>query len=188
MVKKLLAAPAVVLTNPKYKHNVGGVLRACSCFAVPTLIWTGNRVVIDKNLGERLPREERMKGYRNVTWTWSDRPFGLLAPDVTPVAVEVFESSTPLTYFEHPEKAVYVFGPEDGSVNQMWRRLCHRFVYIPAHHCLNLAAAVNVVLADRMTKRQLAGAQDILPVAEMLNEHRGFCETPALDQVGWDGK
>ena len=100
MVKKpLLAAPAVVLTNPKYKHNVGGVLRACSCFAVPTLIWTGNRVVIDKDLGERLPREERMKGYRNVTWTWSDRPFGLLPADVTPVAVEVFESSTPRERF-----------------------------------------------------------------------------------------
>ena len=53
---------------------------------------------------------------------------------------------------------------------------------------MNLAAAVNVVLADRMTKRQLAGSLEVLPVSEMLNEHRGFCETPALDQVGWDGK
>jgi tRNA(Leu) C34 or U34 (ribose-2'-O)-methylase TrmL len=187
-MRKLLAAPAVVLTNPKYKHNVGGVLRACSCFAVPTMIWTGDRVVIDKDLGERLPREERMKGYRDVTWTRSDRPFVLIEAGVVPVAVEIFESSEPLTYFEHPDRAVYIFGPEDGSINQMWRRHCHRFVHIPAHHCLNLASAVSVVLADRMMKRQLSGAQLVVPIGEMLREHRGFAETSAMDQLGWDGK
>jgi tRNA(Leu) C34 or U34 (ribose-2'-O)-methylase TrmL len=179
--------PAVVLTNPKYSHNVGGVLRACSCFDIPTLMWTGDRVVVDEESGERIPREERMKGYKNVDWSANDRPFDVLPPGVIPVAVEVFESSEPLTTFEHPENAVYLFGPEDGSIGQMWRRHCHRFVHIPARHCLNLAGAVYVVLADRMMKRQRAGLEQIRPIGEMLNENRGL-ETPVLAAMGWDGK
>src|SRR5205807_1139423 len=58
--------PAVALINPKYPHNVGAAVRACSCWGVPQLWWTGNRVTLDLPRGERLPREERMKGYRNV--------------------------------------------------------------------------------------------------------------------------
>jgi tRNA(Leu) C34 or U34 (ribose-2'-O)-methylase TrmL len=54
-----------------------------------------------------------------------------------------------------------VFGPEDGHVPKGIRTACHRFVTIPSHGCLNLAAAVNVVLYDRMAKGTDAG----LPVA-----------------------
>jgi hypothetical protein len=52
--------------------------------------------------------------------------------------------------------------------------LCHRFVVIPTHHCLNLAAAVNVVLYDRRLKRMLAGLEPLGPVRELLREHRGL--------------
>jgi hypothetical protein len=46
-------------------------------------------------------------------------------------------------------------------------------VVIPTHHCLNLAAAVNVVLYDRRLKRQLNGLEPMATVREMLREHRG---------------
>jgi hypothetical protein len=68
------------------------------------------------------------------------------------------------------------------------RRLCHRFVHIPAHFCLNLSAAVNVVLAHRLISRQLSGKEPLLPLREMLHEVRGEGPTPAMDEVRWDGK
>lgn len=37
--------PAVALVNPKFDHNVGAALRACSCFGVQQLWWTGSRVM-----------------------------------------------------------------------------------------------------------------------------------------------
>ena len=37
-----------------------------------------------------------------------------------------------LTTPEHPDEAVYVFRPEDGSIPKAWLGLCHRFVHIPA--------------------------------------------------------
>jgi tRNA(Leu) C34 or U34 (ribose-2'-O)-methylase TrmL len=181
-----MEAPAIVLIDPKYPHNVGAAIRACSCFEVNSLLWTGTRVNPAKY--ERLPREERLKGYRRVEFRNCERPFEMLPKESTPVCVEVFDSSEPLTTFDHPENAVYVFGPEDGYVPQVIRRYCHRFVHIPARFCLNLSAAVNVVLAHRLMTRQLAGREPILPLREMLREVRGRVPTPVMDDVGWDGK
>ena len=181
-----MEVPAVVIIDPKYPHNVAAAIRACACFEVKSLIWTGERVNPAKY--SRLPREERMKGYKHVDFRNDERPFELLPKDCVPVCVEVFENSEPLTTFEHPENAVYVFGPEDGRVPQVIRRLCHRFLHIPAHFCLNLSAAINVVLAHRLMSRQLAGKVPILPLREMLVEVRGRVPTPNMDEVGWDGK
>lgn len=180
--------PAVILIDPKYPHNVGAALRACSCFGLQQLWWTGGRVAVDPVKGERLPREERMKGYKEVALCPCEQPLDRFRQAV-PVAVEVRERSEPLTTFEHPENAVYLFGPEDGSIPKAWLHRCHRFVHIPANHCLNLSTAVAVVLAHRRMSRQLAGREPILPLHQQLREQRGpVGATPVLDGMGWDGK
>lgn len=181
----MFKTPGIILIDPKYPHNVGATIRACSCFGVQSLAWTGSRIDVSKY--SRLPREERMKGYKSVEFVNHPRPLDLFR-GATPVCVEVHENSEPLTLFEHPENAVYIFGPEDGSVPQVIRRLCHRFVHIPAHFCLNLSAAVNVVLVHRLMSRQLAGIEPLLALHEMLHELRGEMPTPVMDAVGWDGK
>ena len=148
--KQFGVPPAVTLINPKHARNVGAALRACSCFDVRQLWYTGNRVSM--NGKHRLPREERMKGYEDVEVRQYDYPFGQFQ-DVVPVAIEIMSGSEPLTEFEHPENAMYVFGPEDGSLERATLKHCHRFITIPARHCTNLAAAVYITLYDRMLKK-----------------------------------
>jgi tRNA(Leu) C34 or U34 (ribose-2'-O)-methylase TrmL len=166
--------PSVALINPKFAHNIGTALRACSCFKVRQLWWTGNRVPLDLAKGQRLPREERMKGYRDVEVIRDDRFFDAFGREVTPVAVEIRPGSENLLQFEHPERALYVFGPEDGSIPKPILMHCHRFVVIPSRHCLNLSAAIYVVLYDRLTKRYRDGLETVEDYA--LAEHRGVIE------------
>ncbi len=146
--------PSVILTNPKYPHNVGAAVRACSNFGGKAVLFTGDRVSLepDGTNGYRLPREERMKDYQDIVLLNDQYPFNRFGAGVIPVAVEKRDNSEPLTYFEHPENALYVFGPEDGSIPQVMLRHCQRFLVIVSKHCLNLGAAVNVVLADRISK------------------------------------
>lgn len=132
-------------------------MRSCAAYSVPTVRYTGERM--DKRISalSRLPREERMRGYKTVDWRRTTDPFQEF-PDLTPVAIEVRDNSEELPTFEHPERALYVFGPEDGSLTSATLKHCHRFVAIPTRHCLNLSIAVSTVLYDREAKRMAAEA------------------------------
>lgn len=147
-----LSGPAVLLWNPKYAHNVGAVVRSASCYGVPAVWMFGSRVEItahDKS--DRLPREERMRGYADVRLHKADRPFDLVV-NACLVAVEFRENAESLPDFIHPANPVYVFGPEDGHLPNVALRHCRRFVCIPTKHCLNLSVAVATVLYDRAAK------------------------------------
>jgi tRNA(Leu) C34 or U34 (ribose-2'-O)-methylase TrmL len=150
---------AVLLTNPKYPHNVGAALRACAAYETNQMTWTGDRVPHPDKWPKkaRLPREERIKAYQAVrVEQYSDTVHALrhLQEDgYTPVCVEV-QAAIELPYFIHPRRAVYVFGPEDGDVAKGIRHACHQFVTIPVVGCLNLAMTVNTVLYDRMVKER----------------------------------
>ncbi|MDM8550890.1 TrmH family RNA methyltransferase [Desulfobacterales bacterium HSG2] len=155
--------PAIALWNPKYPHNVGAAVRAASCFGAKAVIFSGNRIPTDggDNKKYRLPREERMKGYHDVTIINDDYFFNRFDENVIPVAVEVRQNSESLPLFVHPEKPLYVFGPEDGSLPQTVLRHCQRFVVIPSKHCLNLGNAVNVILYDRIYKMGIISGDHI---------------------------
>src|ERR1051326_6717103 len=131
-----MSESAVVLENPKYPHNVGGALRACASFGATEFYWNGARVVFNV---QRLPRAERMRHYRQSVRFAQDQGAldRLIEQRWIPVAVEVKPKAENLLYFEHPKKAVYVFGLEDGSLSKEILQVCHRFVFIPTHYCLN---------------------------------------------------
>lgn len=171
---------AVLLANPKYPRNVGAVLRSCSAYGVTDLRYNGARM--DKALAElsRLPREERMRGYHKVKWGYAEKPFDeFMDLGYTPIAIEVRENAEMLQSFDHPEKALYVFGPEDGGLTGVTLRHCHRFVAIPTLHCLNLATAVSTVLYDRHVKLNPEARLDMFE-----SEGRGDEDDPMFsDQV-----
>jgi tRNA(Leu) C34 or U34 (ribose-2'-O)-methylase TrmL len=83
---------------------------------------------------------------------WSEDVLAACPHECIPVAVEFIQTACPLPAFQHPERAFYVFGPEDGSLPKDVLSRCHALVYVPTDVCMNLAATVNVVLYDRIAK------------------------------------
>ena len=150
--------PAVALVDPKFPHNVGAAVRAASCYGVRQVWFSGDRVRLDGAKRQRLPREERMRGYQDVEIRQADYFFDAFTGvdgdgGAVPVAVELRRNAESLIDFEHPDRALYVFGPEDGSLDRAILARCHRFLVIPTRHCTNLSAAVYTVLYDRHAKR-----------------------------------
>jgi tRNA(Leu) C34 or U34 (ribose-2'-O)-methylase TrmL len=174
-------APAIALVNPKFPHNVGAAVRAASCYGIGQVWFSGDRVQLVGERRHRLPREERMRGYQEVELRHGDELFDAFPAGTVPVAVELRRGAEPLIGFDHPDRALYVFGPEDGSLDRAVLGLCHRFVVIPTRHCTNLAAAVYTVLYDRHAKRVAAGKEPM----HTLSEARGFDEPDHMaDAVG----
>ena len=166
--------PAIGLINPKYPHNIGEIIRATSCFGIRQIWFTGDRVALNPDAEKRIPREERMRGYKDIELYQFDHFLEQFDSNATPVAIEVKPGCESLPQFKHPENPVYIFGPEDGTLPSSILRLCHRFVAIPTRHCTNLAGAVYIVLYDRLMKRQQLGLEPILPISETFNEDRDW--------------
>lgn len=145
------------LVNPKSPTNVGAVMRAAGCYGADSIRYTGERYdraarfhTDTKGVSSRIP-------LLPVADLLSDLP-----AEVKVVCVELVEGATALPAFEHPDRALYVFGPEDGSLDQALIDRADSVVYVPTFGCMNLAATVNVVLYDRMAKSADATGSDQL--------------------------
>lgn len=133
----------VGLVSPKHSVNVGSAMRAVGCWGASFLAISGNRRY-------KKSCTDTMKTYRHIPLFQTKDMHGAIPYDCVPVAVEV-DGDICLPNYKHPERAIYIFGPEDGSLGRRVTEYCRDIIKIPAG-CLNLAAAINVVLYDRVAK------------------------------------
>ena len=138
----------VVLVNAKTPQNIGAALRAAYAFGASFCGYVGDRYSRIKQFVTDTPKASRHMPLFHYD-SWED---ARLPQNAEYVAVDIIEGATPLHRFKHPEQAVYIFGPEDGTLSEEIVNRCKHVVYIPTTVCLNLAAAVNVVLYDRSMK------------------------------------
>lgn len=146
---------SIGLIDPKSPSNVGAIIRAAGCFLASEVRYTGVRFdraakyhTDTQNIANKIPLLH------------VDGILSSLAENMRVVCVELAEGATLLTEFEHPENALYIFGPEDGSIPQSVIDRADSVVYIPTEGCMNLAATVNVVLYDRLSKIAPNGHND----------------------------
>jgi tRNA(Leu) C34 or U34 (ribose-2'-O)-methylase TrmL len=135
------------LFNPKGPENVGSIMRAAGCYGVNSVFYTGKRYEKAMEF-----RTDTKKIHLQLPLIGVDDLQAVIPFGCTPVAIEVHPDAQPLTEYQHPERAFYIFGPEDGSLKSSVTSWCKDIVYIPTHGCMNLAATVNVVLYDRLLK------------------------------------
>lgn len=134
------------LYNPKNEINVGSAMRAAAAFRASFVCLIGSRT--------KSGCTDTGKAYRHIPLLYSDDPFSLKPDNCDAVAVEFQPNGSPeyLPHFKHPERAYYLFGGEDVTLGSDIISRCDRLVTIPSMRCLNLAAAVNVTLYDRISK------------------------------------
>lgn len=135
------------LYRPKRAENVGAVLRAAHCYRVSQVNIAGGRSDYLRH-ATNTPMAHRHTPVFLVDDLLSYVPFGTQI-----VAVDLIPGAVPLPTFIHPDRAMYLFGPEDGTLDQRITDRAQHVVYVPTRDCMNLAASVNVVLYDRLAKR-----------------------------------
>lgn len=132
--------------NLKQEVNYGTLFRSALCFGADFLFLIGKRfrkMSSDTVRGERhLPLFE----FLTVSDFIDHIPYGC-----QPVCIELDKQARPLAQLCHPERAVYILGPEDGGVP---KELISRYttVQIPTVFCLNVAVAGSIVMYDRISK------------------------------------
>jgi len=142
---------SIGLINPKSPDNVHAVMRAAGNFRVDRVLYTGERYPKAVRLNPDAPDMSRRVSEK-VVLSQVSCLFDAVPDDVKIICIELAENALPLTDFSHPSDALYVFGPEDSTIGQDLIDRADAVVYVPTVGCMNLAAAVNVVLYDRLSK------------------------------------
>ena len=138
----------VGMSQPKTVENVGAAIRACQAYNAAFMAIMGKRYkrsCLDTGSGFKHLPLFHVNNLREAI------PF-----DCVPVAVDLVEGARDLSTYTHPERAFYIFGPEDGTLGRKTTDWCRDTIYIPTSICMNLAATVNVVLYDRLSKMRRA--------------------------------
>lgn len=143
------------LVNPKSPSNVGSVMRAAGCYRADAVFYTGERY-------------DRAASFQTDTHQAAStiplqRVDDLILAAQQPlriVCVELVVGAVSLPHYNHPDRALYLFGPEDGSIDQTIVDRADDVVYVPTNMCMNLAASVNVLLYDRLAKTDQAAGSD----------------------------
>lgn len=134
----------VGLDNPKNSCNIAAALRACGVYDAGFLATSGKRY--------KRNSIDTGSSYRHLPYFQVEDLRTIIPYDCIPVAVDIIPEAKNLITFSHPERAFYIFGQEDGTLGERILSWCPLKVMIPTKYCMNLAACVNVVLYDRISK------------------------------------
>ena len=153
---------SIGLINPKSPDNVGAVMRSAGNFRVDSVFYTGQRYPLALQRNPAAP-DMRRKLSQNIPISEVSCLIDSAPEDMKIVCVEFAENAIALPEYQHPQNAFYIFGPEDGGISQQVIDRADAVVYVPTHGCMNLAATVNVVLYDRLSKsaRHFQGNEQI---------------------------
>ena len=176
---------SIGLTNPQSPSNVGVVMRAAGCYEVDSVFYTGRRYAKaakfhtdTHNSSSKIPLTgvdsllDALDGTALEDEGIASEIKSEITSEIKIVCVELVEGATPLPEFVHPDKALYIFGPEDGTIEQKVVDKAHAVVYVPTVGCMNLAATVNVLLYDRLAKSATTIASDeLIRKSRDINNH-----------------
>jgi len=147
----------VGMFSPRTGFNIGAAIRASGNFNASFL------VASDQRYNTTDPRSGHKKSdYRNTDteqvrkkipcFIGVDDIMQFVPTGCETVILERDETAIPLPKFDHPRRAFYIFGPEDGVVPSEIINKCDHKVYIPSYGSMNLAHAITVTLYDRESK------------------------------------
>ncbi|QOR55495.1 MAG: hypothetical protein ULS35scaffold63_52 [Phage 33_17] len=136
---------AIGLHHPKDSNNIGSVLRIAGNYQSSMVVCSGRRY--------KVAATDTIKTYRHTPFLQVVDLKYVIPYDCVPVAVDLVPGATSLIDYTHPLRAFYIFGPEDGTLQDGVLSWCRDKIYIPTNYCMNLAVTVGVVLYDRLAKQ-----------------------------------
>ena len=139
---------AIGIENPKTPTNVGTAMRSAYNFGASLVFIVGKRY-------KKQP-SDTTKTFRHIPLlhfdSWDD--YAKHAVYKWPhYSVDLLPNAFSLPGFVHPKSAVYLFGPEDGTISPRAQEFCKGSIVIPSRYCLNLAVAASIIMYDRAAKK-----------------------------------
>ncbi len=140
--------------NMQKEVNYGTLFRSALNFEVDFIFLIGKRFKRQKSDTAASCRHIPLYEYDTFESFLANIPY-----DCQLVGIELTTTAKSLITFTHPTQAVYLLGPENGSLTEEIISKCQHVIMIPTNYCLNVAVAGAIVLYDRLVKCSVPVAQ-----------------------------
>jgi tRNA(Leu) C34 or U34 (ribose-2'-O)-methylase TrmL len=132
---------------PKTSENIGTLWRSAMNFGASFMFSIGTRAMI-RQPSDTILSFRHIPFYVYPDWDSFQQP-----TDCFLIGVEQCEKSVPIKTFEHPQRACYILGSEDGGLPAKVIEYCTGgIIQIATPMCLNVAVAGSIVMFDRLNK------------------------------------
>ncbi len=126
-------------------YNLGAVLRTAHAFGA-SFAFTVNA----HHKALEVKRTDTSRSQSHLPYYEWDNVDDLVLPKgCQMVGVELTDNAVDLPSFRHPLNAVYMLGPEQGSLSKDMQARCDHIVKIPTKFCINVSLAAALTLYDR---------------------------------------
>ena len=133
--------------NMKNTLNYGTLFRTAQIFNADFIFLIGKRFKKQSSDTMKSWRHMPLFEYESLEDFQNHRPH-----DCKLIGIELIDSATPLSIFEHPKQAIYLLGAEDNGLTKESIDACQEIVYLPGERSLNVSVAGSIVLYDRISK------------------------------------
>lgn len=135
----------IAFYEPKYEENIGTAVRSAHCFGADFIAVIGKRYSRQPSDTMATERHIPIYEYDDMEDFLRHVPKGC---EVIPVEVD----GEDIREFEHPDRAIYLFGGEDRTLPPI---PSSKRLRIETSHCLNMSTTASIVLFHRsLTNKQ----------------------------------
>ncbi|MHA1524565.1 MAG: RNA methyltransferase [Alphaproteobacteria bacterium] len=125
--------------------NLGNLMRSAQAFGASFAFTVDAHQALAPSSSDTSKSQNHLPYY-----AWASAGDMVVPQGCALVGIEFIEGATDLPSFRHPASAVYVLGPERGSLSPQMLARCDHIVKVPTIFCINLAMAGAIVMYDRV--------------------------------------
>lgn len=136
--------------QPKTSHNIGTLWRSALILGAQFIF------IVDGKYKDQT--SDTLKTWSKIPlfkYTDFDHLYASLPHSTQLVGVELYENSTPIRTFAHPQRAVYLLGAENNGLPEKVLQRCHHLVQLPGEQSLNVSVSGSIVMYDRLNKLKI---------------------------------
>lgn len=127
------------------ERNAGAIIRTAHAFGASYVCTVGSPL----NLKQMANTDTSKTFLHCPLFQYQNFADMQLPEKTTVVGVELTSESVNLPSFKHPLQALYMLGPELGSLSPDIQEQCDFVVKIPTQYCVNVSIAAALIMYDR---------------------------------------
>tara|TARA_B100000900_G_scaffold405777_1_gene415855 strand:+ start:4134 stop:4619 length:486 start_codon:yes stop_codon:yes gene_type:complete len=141
---------SIGVENISKPMNLGNLIRSAHAFGANSVFTISPHKRVTENKDKIIKSDTSKSAYHIPYYEWDNIEDIMTPQGCKIIGIEITEDAEVLPNFVHPMQAMYILGPEKGSLSRKTLLKVDHVIKIPTRFSLNVAIAGAIVMYDRI--------------------------------------